>query len=377
MKLHLMAALTFASVFVNANNASAADFGIGSKAPALDIEHWVTEQPACNRVTDLKPGTVYVVEFWATWCGPCIASMPHLAEIQQKYRDKGVQIISISDEDLQTVEGFLEQEGPEKKTFKEITSAYCLTTDPDGSVKEDYFTAAGQSGIPSAFIVGKTGLVEWIGHPMSMDDPDNGDVLTKVVEGTWDREEFKMQLEEQTRLEGIMQQVAKLAQQGKFKEAVQMIEEQLKDAKSPFVKEHLELNLYNLKLSGGMLDEKVTNYFKDRLTKSDDLMEIGQASYLVVLALENGADVGELSTDSINALKKVIDKAPDELKPSIYNQIAQLYKSTKQNTLAIEAQQKAVELSTGREQQRMKMFLDELKKEAANPSDSKPKEVSK
>ena len=64
-------------------------------------------------------------------------SMPHLAELQEKYVDKGVQIISISDEDLETVEGFLKTKVPAQKgakggegakTSAEVTATYCLTT---------------------------------------------------------------------------------------------------------------------------------------------------------------------------------------------------------------------------------------------------------
>ena len=50
--------------------------------------------------------------------------------------------------------------------------------------------AAGQSGIPTAFIVGKTGQVEWIGHPMTMDEP-----LAQVVAGDWDRAAAKAEFD--------------------------------------------------------------------------------------------------------------------------------------------------------------------------------------
>ena len=61
-----------------------------------------------------------------------------------------------------------------------------MTTDPDRSVKRDYMTAAGESGIPVAFLVGKTGKIEWIGRPVKIDKP-----LEQVVAGTWDRDAAK------------------------------------------------------------------------------------------------------------------------------------------------------------------------------------------
>ncbi len=221
---------------------------IGSKAPSLDIENWVSDgKGKFKKVTDFESGKVYVVEFWATWCGPCIASMPHLAATQTAFADRNVQIISISDEDMDTVQTFLKREVPSanaddeeaeegddepetkeepkeeakdeaKQTFGELTSVYCLTTDPDGSVNNDYMTASGQNGIPTCFIVGKSGQIEWIGHPMNMDEP-----LTSVVEDKWDRDAFATEFKKSQERDLLMTNIMGKVRSGKSKEALEMI----------------------------------------------------------------------------------------------------------------------------------------------------------
>lgn len=202
---------------------------IGSKAPELDVEHWVSDgHGKFKPVTSFEPGKVYVVEFWATWCGPCIASMPHIADTQAKYPDS-VQIVSISDEDLETVEKFLKrplkkpaakpkkddaEDGEEKEadaeeekeeTYADLTGSYCLTTDPDRSNHTSYMKAAGQNGIPTSFIVGKTGEIEWIGHPMAMDK-----ALSAVVHDSWDREPFLAEFKKKQAQDLLMSKVSKL-----------------------------------------------------------------------------------------------------------------------------------------------------------------------
>ena len=207
---------------------------IGSKAPAIDVEHWVSDgHGKFKPVTEFEAGKVYVVEFWATWCGPCISSMPHLAETQAKYAEKGVQIISISDEDLETVEGFLEKpvraakgEDPEVgKTYGELTSAYCLTTDPDGSVQTDYMRAAGQNGIPTCFIVGKDAHVEWVGHPMSMDK-----ALAAIVDGSWDRDAFLVTFRKKQERDILMTRISGKMRKGDKEGAMEILADAKKDA---------------------------------------------------------------------------------------------------------------------------------------------------
>jgi thiol-disulfide isomerase/thioredoxin len=150
---------------------------IGDKAPALDVESWVKGTP----VTGFEPGKVYVVEFWATWCGPCIRAFPHLSKLQAKYKDQGVTLIGVNiwerPYDASTkgkVEAFVEKQG-ERMAY---TVAY------DGVAAKTntaYMKAANQNGIPHAFIVNQEGLIAWAGHPAGMDDP-----LAQIVAKTWD-----------------------------------------------------------------------------------------------------------------------------------------------------------------------------------------------
>ncbi len=166
----------------DAQDEGAKKLTIGDTAPPIDIAHWIKGE----KVDEFESGKVYVVEFWATWCGPCRASMPHLSKLQEQYTDYDVTFIGVSDENLQTVVSFLFKEDKKDGKINNDRTRYTLTADPDKSVMNDYFRAAGQRGIPTAFIIGKDTKVEWIGHPMTMDEP-----LEAVVKDTWDRDEFK------------------------------------------------------------------------------------------------------------------------------------------------------------------------------------------
>ena len=349
---------------------------IGSPAPALDIEHWLQDGNGFfKHVTTFKPGKVYVVEFWATWCGPCIMSMPHLAELQNKFRGRGVQIISVSDESVDEVNALLSQQHPQaNRSFSEISSAYSLTADPDRSTHVDYMDAAKQDGIPTSFIVGKTGKIEWIGHPAELDAP-----LEAVVTDQWDRDKFKKNFQSQAEFKVAMQKLAMLAGAGKYDQAIELAEGEMKRAKdddlTAMVAQWTDIR-FDLMLSAGKIDQAGIEYYQAFITKiKDDPIALGRFGYSLYSTAQEGGKLGPLAGDVIKAIDNVQATAPADVAPFLHNTVAHLYVVENKIQKAIEAQQLAVDKADDRQKRRLIPFLDQLKSQLGEDSSEESDET--
>ena len=136
---------------------------VGDLAPKLQTGKWVQGQP----VKDFQKGKAYIVEFWATWCGPCRVSIPHLNEIHEKYKEKGLIVIGQDcwERDESLVAPFVKKMG-DKMTYRVALDD--KQGNSKGKMAETWMAAAGRDGIPSAFLVNAKGVISWIGHPMEL-----------------------------------------------------------------------------------------------------------------------------------------------------------------------------------------------------------------
>ena len=154
-----------------------AELKIGDPAPSVTFTEWIKGESV-----DPAKGSgqhVFLVEFWATWCPPCIASIPHLTELQHKYRKDGLIVIGAAGpgrgETLRKVKRFVKKRGE--------AIDYTIGFDQSGVTHTRYMSASGASGIPFAFLIDRKGDLVWRGHP---GDPEMDAVLERVMKGEFD-----------------------------------------------------------------------------------------------------------------------------------------------------------------------------------------------
>jgi thiol-disulfide isomerase/thioredoxin len=116
---------------------------LGKAAPAFDLP---TLDGKSAKLSDWKDKIV-ILDFWATWCGPCRSAMPIIIDVANSFKGKGVQLYAVNiDEDAATIESFLNDE----------KLSVDVALDKAGKVAEEYLAAA----IPQTVLIGKDGRVQ-------------------------------------------------------------------------------------------------------------------------------------------------------------------------------------------------------------------------
>jgi thiol-disulfide isomerase/thioredoxin len=132
---------------------------LGEAPPPLTVEEWLKGEP----VKALEAGKVYLVEFWGTWCGPCLENIPHLTKLQKQYEKDGLIVVGVASHEFKErgiLDAFMKERGAEM--------AYRVAFDADQSMERDWDTG-GREGVqfrlPLSFIIDRGGRVRFVGHP--------------------------------------------------------------------------------------------------------------------------------------------------------------------------------------------------------------------
>ncbi|MCK9626978.1 MAG: thioredoxin domain-containing protein [Bacteroidales bacterium] len=271
---------------------------IGDAAPELNV-NWIKGTP----VNGFDNNMVYVVEFWATWCGPCKAAMPHISELAKQYAGKAT-FIGVN----------IWEKGTENKPYESVMPAvqqfvesmgdkmgYNVAMDKNEKfMANNWMRAAGQNGIPASFLI-KDGKIAWIGHPMEIDK-----IIEEVLAGTFDIEAYKASVEKEKAEEARMmaaykemaEKVAKAVEQKDYTTAVATIDNAL-----PTMHPELKGRAYALKFSTLIADnvDKALAFCQE--WKKEDPNAVFSIINMVVSRDGLPVQVYQMVIDDLNGLK--------------------------------------------------------------------------
>lgn len=270
-----------------------------------------------KNITELKKGKTYVIEFWATWCGPCIASMPHLSDMADKYKGKA-DFYSVNTWDFNTSTPNTKEEASvhNKRVGDWVTKNTekmrynVVLDDQNDTIATTWMRAAGRNGIPCAFIINEEGKVAWIGHPMEMEEP-----LKAISEKKWDMAAFKTKFDKDA-------QAARAAQeaQQKIVAAVKAGDKKTIDAYINDVKPQGEDKVQKIYfvLSVSASNNPALAY--DYLKAYDGKVEGFGAMMWMSLAgrIASGTKDATIKNELVDYSNKFIDKLEDREKPYGY-----------------------------------------------------------
>jgi len=336
--------------------ATAEDLSVGSSAPPITVSGWVKGEP----VERLDPAKTYVVEFWATWCGPCRTSIPHLTELQKKYKDRGVTFLGVSvwEQDQEKVEPFVKEMGDKMAYTVALDDVAKGEKGNEGKMAKAWMQAANQNGIPAAFLV-KDAKIYWIGHPMSLDEP-----LEKIVAGNWDLEtaarDYREAEARKQKLQAIYTKVAQSMRSGKPKEALAAIDEAITE--DPALEQGFGYQKFMLLRMSGQSEEATA--YGTRLAETVFKGNAQALNFIAWTLVDPKSDQKPSKGDLELAMKAArrADELTENKDAAIIDTLAKVYFDSGDPAKALELQEKAVKLLEAEENRaQIEQSLREMK----------------
>jgi thiol-disulfide isomerase/thioredoxin len=168
-------------------------------SPPIKVQAWVKGKP----ITGFENGKVYVLDFWATWCGGCIASFPHISAVAQKYKDK-VSFLSVDSyedvgENKETDAVSLVTEFLKTPRGQKLKLDVCIDG-PNKTMYNTWINTLRRNGFPTTFIIDQEGKIAWIDVNLDHLDWALGQVLAKK----WDRQKAAAVMLEKDAIEDML-----------------------------------------------------------------------------------------------------------------------------------------------------------------------------
>jgi len=343
--LRALTLLTGVALAVAARTADA-KLMVGDPAPKLQVAKWVQGEP----VKAFDTNHVYIVEFWATWCGPCRASIPHLNELWQKFKDRGLIAIGqdVWEQNEDGVAPFVKKMG-DQMTYRVALDDKSQET--NGFMAVNWMRAAEQNGIPTAFVINKQGRIAWIGHPMGL----NEQILEDILAGRFDIAAFAAEYERQQQVQKQDTELRiKLTKALKNKDwdAAEAAVAEMKKSE-PAMGDSLDTVRFSILLGRKNYAEayKLAESLSDAHPKNAML----QNSLAWTIATQPGLEKRDLALAEKMALRA--NEATQDKEPAVLDTLARVQFMNGKTNEAVATEQKALDIAPDEQKAFLKKFL--------------------
>jgi len=121
---------------------------VSDKAPKINITDYILNKPEDSKIDN----KFIILEFWATWCAPCLGSVPHLNDLQSKFKNR---------KDLLFISLTYEKPEKTKRTLEKVEFKTIVVSDQTKQTETNFNV----DGIPHTVLIDNKGIVKWIGTP--------------------------------------------------------------------------------------------------------------------------------------------------------------------------------------------------------------------
>jgi thiol-disulfide isomerase/thioredoxin len=339
-------AMLVGAFFAVAAPMAQAELMVGDPAPKLQVGKWIQG----GAVNGFDTDHVYLVEFWATWCGPCIASIPHVNELWQKFKDRGVVVIgqNVWDDDS-NVPAFVKKMG-DKMTYRVAIDDKSRET--NGFMSEHWWKRkVNNHTIPHAFIINKEGRIAWIGHPGALTEKLLNDILSSHYDLAQAAAEYKELQQKNQKMADGEDKLFSAMKQKKWDDA----ESTLNELVNEFPKPPMSFTLTRFEILLGQKKYDEAYQFADSLSASHP----EDAALQNILAWKIIAQDGVEQRNLALAMKfaERANKAADGKNPAILDTLARVQFMSGKKSEAIATEQKAVEAAPDAEKNSYNLLL--------------------